>query len=75
MERSGLSSRIALRSEVEVGERMVAVPVEDELGHLAAVDVEQVRSRRLNLSDLQPACPASARNVERPDPTVATAFS
>jgi hypothetical protein len=33
-----------LRSEAEVGERALVVHVEDEPRHLAAADVEQVRS-------------------------------
>jgi hypothetical protein len=54
---SGGVGRIGLRSQAEVGERPVAVEVDNELRHLATVDVKHVCSRSPQLPDLS--CPGS----------------
>jgi hypothetical protein len=65
---SSMSS--ARRGEPEVGERVVAVPVDDVPRHPAAVDVEQGRCLCPQLSDLQPACFAVPAEADERDDTL-----
>src|SRR5688572_8871308 len=53
-----------LRSEAEVGERALAVHVDDEPHDLATAEVEQVRSLRLHLRELQSARLAAPAPVD-----------
>src|SRR2546422_11248579 len=48
------SRRIALRTKAEVGERAVDVPVANHSRDVAVVDVQEERSLRLQLRDLEP---------------------
>src|SRR6059058_3640014 len=45
------TGRAPLRSEAEVGERVLALPVEDDPRHLAVADVEQARCVRPHLPE------------------------
>src|ERR1700736_3509378 len=62
---------VALRSETEVGERALALPVEEELRHRAVADVEHVGSFRVDLPDVHAARLAAPAVVDEHEDTLA----
>src|SRR6266566_3907200 len=68
---SGRGGGVGLLREAEVGERVLAVPVEDDPRHLVVADVEEARCVRPHLPEPQAACLATRTEAVEHEDTLA----